>query len=129
MIENLTDKNISAYMIHSYDNPQCVDIEEFEDDVKIPKYIKRLINRYSSVGELKERLILNHIILFYNVFDRSAATRILFFRLDPQDYSILKTFLTYLNYMPDVVELINGRNILNSDIPICQEVAERLRDL
>ena len=129
MIENLTDKSISAYMIHSYDNPQCVDIDEFEDDVKIPKYIKRLINRYSSVGELKERLILNHIILFYNVFEREAATRILFFRLDSQDYSILKTFLTYLNYMPDIVELINGRNLLNSDIPICQEVAERLRDL
>ena len=129
MIENLTDKNISAYMISSYDNPQCVDIEEFEDDVKIPKYIKRLINRYSSVGELKERLILNHIILFYNVFDTEAATRILFFRLESDDYSIIKTFLTYLNYMPDVVELINGRNIVNSDIPICQEVAERLRDL
>ena len=129
MIENLTDKNISAYMIHSYDNPQCLDIEEFEDDIKIPKYIKRLINRYSSAGELKERLILNHIILFYNVFDRGAATRILFFRLDSQDYSILKTFLTYLNYMPDVVELINGRNLLNSDIPICREVAERLREL
>ena len=116
-------------MIHSYDNPQCLDIEEFEDDIKIPKYIKRLINRYSSAGELKERLILNHIILFYNVFDRGAATRILFFRLDSQDYSILKTFLTYLNYMPDVVELINGRNLLNSDIPICREVAERLREL
>ena len=129
MNENLTDKNISAYMIHSYDNPQCVDIEEFEDDVKIPKYIKRLINRYSSVGELKERLILNHIILFYNVFNRDAATRILFFKMEPSDYSILKTFLTYLDYMPDVVELINGRNLINSDIPICQEVAGRLREL
>jgi hypothetical protein len=106
-----------------------VDIEEFEDDVKIPKYIKRLINRYSSMGELKERLILNHIILFYNVFNREAATRILFFRLELEDYSILKTFLTYLNYIPDVVELINGRNIINTDIPICKEVAERLRDL
>ena len=129
MIENLTDKNISAYMISSYDNPQCVDIDEFEDDVKIPKYIKRLINRYSSVGELKERLILNHIILFYNVFKRDAATRILFFKMEPDDYSILKTFLTYLEYMPDVVELINGRNITNSDIPVCQEIAIRLRDL
>lgn len=129
MIDNLTDKTINAYMIHSYDNPQCVDLEEFDDDVKIPKYIKRLINRYLSVGELKERLILNHIILFYNVFDSSAATRILFFKMESDDYSILKTFLVYLNYMPDVVELISGRNILNSDIEICQEVAERLRVL
>ena len=118
MIDNLTDKTISAYMIASYDNPQCVDIQEFEDDVKIPKYIKRLINRYSSMGELKDRLLLNHIILFYNVFEPVAATRILFFKLESDDYSIIKTFLTYLNYMPEVVELINGRNILDADLPI-----------
>jgi len=129
MVENLTEKNINAYMIMSYDNVQCVDIEEFEDDIKIPKYIKRLINRYYSVGELKERLLLNHIILFYNVFEREAATRILFFKMEKDDYSILKTFLTFLNYMPEVVELIDGRNIVNSDIPICQEVASRLREL
>ena len=129
MVENLTEKNISAYMIMSYDNLQCVDMEEFEDDVKIPKYIKRLINRYYSVGELKERLLLNHIILFYNVFEREAATRILFFKMDKDDYPILKTFLTFLNLMPEVVELINGRNIVNSDIPVCQEVVDRLREL
>ena len=129
MIENLTEKNISAYMIMSYDNLQCVDMEEFEDDVKIPKYIKRLINRYYSVGELKERLLLNHVILFYNVFEREAATRILFFKMDKDDYPILKTFLTFLNFMPEVVELINGRNIVNSDIPVCQEVVDRLREL
>tara|TARA_Y100000996_G_scaffold383513_1_gene339511 strand:+ start:920 stop:1309 length:390 start_codon:yes stop_codon:yes gene_type:complete len=129
MIEDLTDKNINAYMIMSYDNPQVSDLEEFEDDVKIPKYIKRLINRYSGVGELKERLILNHIILFYNVFKFEAATRILFFKMDVEDYSILKTFLTYLNYMPEVVEMVNGKNIVNSDIPVCQEVVERLREL
>jgi hypothetical protein len=129
MIENLTEKNVSAYMIMSYNNPQCVDIDEFEDDVKIPKYIKRLINRYSGAGELKERLILNHIILFYNVFEHDAATRILFLKIEKQDYSILKTFLTYLNYMPDEIELIDGENILNSDIPLCQDVVERLREL
>ena len=129
MIEDLTDKNINAYMIMSYDNPQVSDLEEFEDDIKIPKYIKRLINRYSGVGELKERLILNHIILFYNVFKFEAATRILFFKMDVEDYSILKTFLTYLNYMPEVVEMVNGKNIVNSDIPVCQEVVERLREL
>ena len=98
MIEDLTEKNINAYVIMSYDNPQCVGMEEFEDDLKIPKYIKRLINRYLSTGELKERLILNHIILFYNVFGYDAATRILFFKLDESDYSILKTFLTYFEY-------------------------------
>ena len=129
MVDNLTEKNISAYMIMSYDNLQCVDMEEFEDDVKIPKYIKRLINRYYSVGELKERLLLNHIILFYNVFYCEAATRILFFKMEEIDYTVLKTFLTYLNFMPETVELINGKNIVNTDIPISKEVAEILREL
>lgn len=129
MIENLNDKTINSYMIMSYNNPQCLNLEEFDDDVKIPKYVKRLINRYSSSGELRERLILNHIISFYNVFDSDAATRILFFKMDPVDYSVLKTFLTYLNYMPDRIEMVNGRNTLNTNIPINAEVAERLRVL
>ena len=129
MIEDLTEKNINAYVIMSYDNPQCVGMEEFEDDLKIPKYIKRLINRYLSTGELKERLILNHIILFYNVFGHDAATRILFFKMDESDYSILKTFLIYLNIMPEVIEMVKGKNILDSDIPISKEVADRLREL
>jgi len=129
MIESLTEKNINAYMIMSYNNPQCADLEEFQEDVKIPKYIKRLINRYTASNELKERLILNHIILFYNVFEFEAATRILFFKMESVDYSVLKTFLTYLNCMPDVVENINGKNIVNTDIPLCKDVVDRLREL
>lgn len=128
-VESLNDKNIDAYMIMSYNNPQCSDLEEFNDDVKIPKYIKRLINRYLSSGELKERLILNHIIMFYNVFEFDAATRILFFKMEPDDYSVLKTFLTYLNCMPDVVKNIEGKDLINSDIPACVEVVERLREI
>ena len=129
MIENLTDKNITSYMIMSYENSQCVDMEEFEDDMKRVKYIKRLINRYLSGGELKERLLLNHIISFYNVFGIEAATRILFFKVYEDDYSVLKTFLTYLNVMPETVELIRGKNIINSDISIVEEIAESLRNL
>ena len=129
MIENLPDKNITSYMIMSYENSQCVDMEEFEDDMKRVKYIKRLINRYLSGGELKERLLLNHIISFYNVFGIEAATRILFFKVYEDDYSVLKTFLTYLNVMPETVELIRGKNIINSDISIVEEIAESLRNL
>ena len=129
MIENLTDKNINAYMIMSYDNSQCVDMEEFKDDMKRVKYIKRLINRYLSGGELKERLLLNHIISFYNVFGVESATRILFFKVEESDYPVLKTLLVYLNAMPNMVEMINGKNIINSDIPIVQEVANKLREL
>ena len=129
MIENLTDKNITSYMIMSYDNSQCVDMEEFKDDMKRVKYIKRLINRYLSGGELKERLLLNHIISFYNVFGVESATRILFFKVEESDYPVLKTLLVYLNAMPNMVEMINGKNIINSDIPIVQEVANKLREL
>ena len=129
MVENLTDKSITSYMIMSYDNSQCVDMEEFEDDMKRVKYIKRLINRYLSGGELKERLLLNHIISFYNVFGVKPATRILFFKVDESDYPVLKTFLTYLNVMPETVEMIRGKNILSSDILIETEVAQRLRNL
>ena len=127
--EDLTEKNIYGYMIMSYDNSQCVNQEEFEDDMKRVKYIKRLINRYLSGGDLKERLLLNHIISFYNVFGIGSATRILFFKVDKSDYSVLKTFLTYLNIMPDVVEMIRGKNILSSDISIVDEVAIKLRKL
>jgi hypothetical protein len=129
MIEDLTEKNIIAYMIMSYDNPQCIDLEEFEDDIKIPKYIKRLINRYLTTNELKERLLLNHLISFYNVFGNIAATRILFLKMDEDDYSVLKTFLVYLNVMPKVVEMIRGKNILDTDIIILQDVVDRLRKL
>jgi len=129
MIENLNDKNVVAYMIMSYNNPQCIDLEEFQDDMKIPKYIKRLINRYTTTGELKIRLMLNHIISFYNVFGNEAATRILFLKMDEDDYSILKTFLIYLNRMPEKIELIRGKNIYNSDIPIADNLVNHLREL
>jgi hypothetical protein len=129
MIENLTNKNIYAYMINSYDNPQCIDFEEFEEDTKVPKYIKRLINRYLFTGELKERLILNHVISFYNVFTAEAATRILFFKVKKEDYSILKTFLVYLNLMPDQIVLIDGITLYSVNIPISIDVANQLRNL
>ena len=129
MVDNLNDKNIVAYMIMSYNNPQCVDIEEFHDDMKIPKYIKRLVNRYAATGELKLRLMLNHIISFYNVFGNEAATRILFLKMGEEDYPILKTFLTYLNRMPKTVELIHGNNIQDSDISVVDEIVQKLRKL
>lgn len=129
MIYDLTETSIYNYLIKSYDNPHCYGIEEFDEDVKRIKYIKRLINRYVVYGETKERLLLNHIISFYNVFGLEAATRILFFRIDGEHYSILKTYLTFLNYMPEIVYLINGKNILDSDILLDDDIVQKLRDL
>mgnify|MGYP003640101670 FL=1 len=78
---------------------------------------------------MKERLILNHVIVFYNVFTPEAATRILFLKIDDKFYSILKTFLVYLNYMPDVVRGIEGKNIISSEIPIESCIANELRNI
>ena len=80
--DDLNEKNFLLYAMKYYDNPQCVEVEEFNDDLKKIKYIKRLFNQYALEGVLKERLLLNHIIVFYNVFSVEAATRILFYKLD-----------------------------------------------
>jgi|TARA_B100001079_G_C16100902_1_gene378281 hypothetical protein len=113
-----------------YDNPQCVEVEEFNDDLRKIKYIKRLFNQYNVENKLKERLLLNHIIVFYNVFPVEAATRILFFKLDKVFWPMLKTFLIYLSYMPeDKLESINGEVINTSDIPMDQGIIDRLREI
>lgn len=104
-------------------------MSEFEGDLKRTKYLKRLFRRYKITKTLKERLILNHLILLYNVFGAEAATRILFYRVDEVDYDVLKTFLNYLNYMPDKIAGINGKDIYSSEILIDVDVAEILRQI
>ena len=112
-----------------YDNPQCVEVEEFNDDLRRIKYIKRLFNQYDIDGVLKERLILNHIIVFFNVFQTRAATRILFFKIEEKFWPMLKTFLFYLRFMPeDKVESINGKDILVTDIQMDQGIINKLRE-
>jgi hypothetical protein len=101
-------------------------MSEFESDIKRTKYLKRLFRRYKITKSLKERLILNHIILLNNVFGTEATARILFYKIDERDYDILKTFLMYLNLLPDGVYGINGKNIPLIDIPIEPNVAEIL---
>ena len=128
MIENLNDDTFLMYAMKCYDSPRCIQ-SEFEEDLKRIKYVKRLIKRYRSTGELKERLILNHIIILSNVFGTRNAVRMLFYRIDEEDYSILKTFLIFLNYMPDVVTGIKGKNIYSGEVSIDLFVGKRLRDI
>ena len=126
--EDLNEKNFLLFAMQHYDNPQCVDVEEFNDDLRKIKYIKRLFNQYSLGGELKERLLLNHIIVFFNVFQTKAATRILFFKLDEKFWPMLKTFLFYLKFMPeDKIESINGKELIVTDILMDQGVIDSLR--
>ena len=125
--DDLTEKNFLLYAMQHYDNPQCVEVEEFNDDLKRIKYIKRLFNQYAIEGVLKERLLLNHVIVFYNVFSVEAATRILFYKLEEEFWPMLKTFLFYLNFLPDKIESVNGRTILTTEIPMDQGIVDSLR--
>ena len=116
------------YAMKCYESPNCI-MSEFEEDLKRIKYIKRLIKRYKTNGELKERLILNHIIILSNVFGTRNAVRMLFYKLDEEDYEILKTFLLFLDYMPDIVSGIKGKDIHSQSISIDLFVGKRLRDI
>jgi len=128
MFDDLNEENFMMYAMKSYTSPNCV-MSEFEGDIKRTKYLKRLFRRYKVTKTLKERLILNHIILLNNVFGPDVTARILFYRIDERDYDILKTFLLYLNLIPDMVYGINGKNIRTSDIPVDMNIAEILRKI
>jgi hypothetical protein len=128
MFNDLNEDNFLMYAIKMYTSPHYI-MSEFESDLKRTKYLKRLFRRYKITKSIKDRLILNHLILLYNVFGVEPATRILFFKIDECHYDVLKTFLIYLNYMPDVVRGINGKDIFSSDILIDMNVAEILRKI
>lgn len=128
MFDNLTDDNLLIYAMKCYNSPNCI-ISEFEDDYKRLKYIKRLIKKYKLTRDLRERLILNHIIVLSNVFGTEATVRMLFFKIDEEDYPILKPFLIFLNYMPNKVIGIDGYNINSSDIIMDNHVISKLRNI
>ncbi len=98
--EKLNEGNFLLYAMHHYDNPQCHSVQEFEEDLKKFLYLKKLFSRYKNNGELRERLILNHIIVLYNIFG-DAATNMLFHKIDESCWDSLITFLVYLGRMPD----------------------------
>jgi hypothetical protein len=100
--EKLNEANFLLYAMHHYDNTQCYSLAEFEDDLKKFLYLKKLISRYKNNGDLKERLILNHIIVLYNLFG-DATTKMLFYKVDESCWDVLVTFLVYLNKMPETV--------------------------
>ena len=127
--DDLNEGNFLMYSMKEYNNIQCVDIEEYYDDLKKIKYIKRLFNIYLNDGQLKERLILNHLIVFYNVFPIQAGTRILFYKIEEQFWPMLKTFLIFLDRMPDKIESIRGKTILSTDIKLDEGIVTRLRTI
>ena len=99
MFDRITKKNWLFYAIKNYNVPNLDSEQEFYEDVKRFKYLKRLFRKYKTTGELKTRLVLNHIIVLSNVFGNEAAATLLLFKIEREYWSILKTFLQYLNIM------------------------------
>lgn len=124
--DNVDDSNFILYAAKHYENTQCRNIEEFYDDLKRFKYLKRLFGKYHESGELRERLILNHIIILYNVFG-NEATVMLFYKLQ-EYYSYLKPFLVLLNRMPEKL-IINNDVVYSSDIPMDVKIIDALRSI
>jgi hypothetical protein len=126
MIDKLDESNILLYAAKHYNNTQCCDTVEFYEDLNRFKYIKRLFNKYTETGDLKERLVLNHLTVLYNVFGVEATTRMLFVKLHGHHH-LLKPFLVLLGTLPDVVENIGIANetFITSGIP-CDEQIEHI---
>ena len=108
MFEKITPANWQMFAMKNYDNPQADGEEEFQDDLKRFKYLKRLLKKYHEGGELKERLILNHIIVLTNVFGVEASVTLLLFKIEPEYWSELKTFLLYLNMVTVFEPALSG---------------------
>ena len=125
MFNDLDESNVLLYAAKCYDKPNCID-SEFDEDYKRIRYIKRLLHRYRISGILKERLILNHIIVAQNVFGIEPSVRMMFCKIDRRDYSALKTFLSYTSAMPNIVYGINGEDILAKDLPLDTKIVKIL---
>ncbi len=128
MFENLNDDNYMLFAAKYYENAHCTDLLEFHDDLKRIRYIKRLFKKYEQSGDLKDRLIFNHLIVLYNVFDHRAMTRMLCYKLDDQ-LQYLKPFLIFLNYWRTDLGELDGKKIIDSDISVDMGIAQRLREL
>ena len=129
MFDDLTEDNYILYAVKNYENHQCTGLKEFYEDLNYIKYIKRLFNRYLVNGELKDRLICNHIIFLYNNFKPEAITRILFLKLEEKYWLLLKPILLQMEFLPDVIRGVNGKDINTVDIKLDKELVERMREI
>ena len=114
MFEKITSDNVMMFAIKYYDNPQCEGEKEFYDDMKKFKYIKRLLRKYDDSGVLKERLLLNHIIVLNNLFGPEACVPLLLFKVQKEYWDTLKSFLLYLNIIreDELQEVKENKDVL-----------------
>ena len=120
MFKEIRPDNVIMFAMKHYSNPQGDTQTEFNEDMKRFKYIKRLLRKYDDTGELKERLILNHIIVLNNVFGVEACCTLLLYKVDKPYWSTLKSFLVYLDYLYP-----HELNEINED----KKITERLKEL
>ena len=121
----LTEDNFLTYAMHHYDNSQCYSLDEFNDDLKRFLYLKKLFNRYENEDDLKENLILNHLIVIYNIFGEHA-TNMLYFKIEKEYWEILTTFLVFLNRMPEEVKQYG---IKLSEVELDEYIVQTLRKI
>ena len=128
-IDVLNDKSFLLYAAKHYENPACHSTEEFMDDMRRIKYVQKLITRYVETGDLKERLILNHIVVLGNVFRPEALCRILYLKMENQ-FQYIKPFLLGLNILVDNIYNVGKvRTVDTNLIPMDQKIVEALRGI
>ena len=120
IFDELNEENFTLFAIRHYDNPQCTSTEEFYEDIRRFRYLKRFLKRYAKSGELRERLILNHLIVLSNLFGVDNTLRMLEFKLEKEFWPILKTCLLYLGYIDEDWK---------QEIPLDEEVTKRMREI
>ena len=121
LFDKITAKNFQSYAIKHYDDPQCESLDDFQEDLRRFRYLKRLLHRYHNNGEMRERLMLNHIICLFNVFGYEPCMRMLEFKIKDKAYwTSIKTMLLFLGYVEEGWK---------TDIPLDLNLAERLREL
>ena len=125
MIKKLTENNFLQYALNNYDNPSCATLEDFEEDLKKFLYLNKLLQRYKKNEDLRERLILNHIIVIYNLWG-NAATEMLFHKVEEEHWSSLIVFLTYLGRLP---EFIPGTSVRATSLTHDEKIVEILREI
>ena len=130
IFDSINEKNFLLVCAAKYENPSCHSVEEFLEDLRRIKYVKKSFSRYETTGEIKERLVLNHITILLNVFGPQFLPRILFFKM-PEHLHYVKPFLILLNVMPPRVYNIGkeGRNYITDDIPMDKNIIKKLREL
>lgn len=128
LVNNLTNENFLLLASQHYRNIQCGSTEEFLSDLKRLKYLKKIITRYSTSGLIDERLVLNHIIILYNVFGAEFLARMLILKMYNQ-MKYLKPFLLYLNILPNVIKCVNEKNFSTVEFPMDVGIIDKLREI